>query len=397
MDAQQQTAGLSPGKYDDAVLGFRNHWYPAMRSTEITEAQIVARTLLGEDILFKRVDGVVCAVADRCLHRGFKLSTKPECFTKNTITCWLHAFTYNLRNGELVAIPSAPDSRLIGKRALHAYPIREVNGMVFTFVGDLNPPPPLDDDVPPGFLDPAWYTVPAVDVLSDCNWRLAADSGFDPNHIFIHKDDAFLAALDRPFPIANRIRNGDSFHEIEERTGDGPKGLIDALGKAEPVFEFEFECDGEKGRMASKIPPNEMAHLAYGSIEGSIWLPGVLKVAPWPVLGMAHYEWYVPVNEQQHRYFIAWSKPTTDTAEQVAFREEVINKWKPLGFDQFNATDLVANLGVEQGMAGHAYRSAENLYEGDGYTLVWRRLASRYNRGLQTRHGATVSVKDERP
>ena len=210
----------------------------------------------------------------------------------------------------------------------------------------------------------------SFNVTSACNWRLAADSGFDPNHIFIHKDDAFLATLDRPFPIANRIRHGDSFHEIEERTGDGPKGLIDALGKAEPVFEFEFECDGEKGRMASKIPPNEMAHLAYGSIEGSIWLPGVLKVAPWPVLGMAHYEWYVPVNEKQHRYFIAWSKPTTDAAEQAAFREEVLSKWKPLGFDEFNATDLVANLGVEQGMEGLPYRSAENLYEGDGYTLV---------------------------
>lgn len=395
MDGEEIAQTLNPGKYDDAVLGFRNHWYPAMLSTEIIEEQIVARTLLGEDILFKRVDGVVYAVADRCLHRGFKFSTKPECFTKNTITCWLHAFTYNLRNGDLVAIPSAPDSRLIGKRALHAYPIHEVNGMVFTFVGDLNPPPPLDDDVPPGFLDPDWYTVPAIDVLSDCNWRLAADSGFDPNHIFIHKDDAFLAALDRPFPIANRIRHGDSFHEIEERTGDGPKGLIDALGKAEPVFEFEFECDGEKGRMASKIPPNDMAHLAYGSIEGSIWLPGVLKVAPWPVLGMAHYEWYVPVNEKQHRYFIAWSKPTTDVGEKAAFHDEVINKWKPLGFDDFNATDLVANLGVEQGMEGQPYRSAENLYEGDGYTLVWRRLASKYNRGLQTRRGAKASSPGE--
>lgn len=382
---------IKPGRYEDAALGFRNHWYPALLSSEIGEEQLVPLTLLGENLLFKRIDGQVYAIADQCLHRGFKFSTKPECFTKNTITCWLHAFTYNFRNGELVAIPSAPDSRLIGKRHLHSYPVQEINGMVFAFVGDMDPPPPLAHDVPPGFLDPGWTVVGAVNVPSACNWRLAADSGFDPNHIFIHKDDHFLAALDRPFPIANRIVGGDTFHEITEVTGPGPKGLVDALGKSEPVFEFEFECDGERGRMASKIPPNEMAYLAYGSIEGSIWLPGALKVAPWPILGMVHYEWYVPVDEKNHRYFIAWGKPCETDADKAAFAHEVHTKWKYLGYEQFNRTDLIANLGVETGTDGLAYRSVENLFEGDGYTLVWRRLASQHNRGVQTRRGTQTA------
>ena len=42
-------------------------------------------------------------------------------------------------------------------------------------------------------------------------------------------------------------------------------------------------------------------------------------------------------------------------------------------------------MGVEVGTDGLPYRSTENLFEGDGYTLVWRRLASRHNRGLQQR------------
>tara|TARA_R110000787_G_scaffold235621_11_gene342407 strand:+ start:436 stop:1626 length:1191 start_codon:yes stop_codon:yes gene_type:complete len=385
MDGDRQQTETIPGRYEDAALGFRNHWYPAMLSDEIIEEQLVPLTLLGENLLFKRIDGVVYAIADQCIHRGFRFSTKPECYTKNSITCWLHAFTYNFKDGKLVAIPSAPDSRLIGKRGVKSYPVQEVNGMVFAFVGDLEPPPPLIDDVPPGFLDEQWCTVGAVNVPAACNWRLAADSGFDPNHIFIHKDDEFLKVLDRPFPIANRLVGGDTFHEITEVTGDGPKGLIDALGKSEPVFEFEFECDGERGRMASRIPANEMAHMAYGSIEGSIWLPGALKVEPWPDMGMLHYEWYVPVDEKNHRYFIAWGRKTTDPLECAAFREEVKTKWVKLGFEQFNATDLVANMGVEVGTDGLPYRSTENLFEGDGYTLVWRRLASRHNRGLQQR------------
>jgi len=388
MDGDRPQVQINPGRYEDAVLGFRNHWYPAMLSTEIGEEQLVPITLLGENLLFKRIDGVVYAIADQCLHRGFKFSAKPECYTKNTITCWLHTFTYNFKNGELIAIPSAPDSRLIGKRRLHSYPVQEVNGMVFAFVGDLTPPPPLSDDLPPGFLDDEWCVVPAVNVTSACNWRLAADSGFDPNHIFIHKDDHFLKALDRPFPIANRLVGGDTFHEITEVTGPGPKGLVDALGKSEPVFEFEFECEGERGRMASRIPPNEMAYMAYGSIQGSIWLPGVLKVDPWPILGMVHYEWYVPIDEKNHRYFIAWGRNTVDPLERAAFRDEVMTKWKHLGYEQFNKTDLEANLAVEVGTDGLPYKSVENLFEGDGYTLVWRRLASKFNRGLQVRGGA---------
>lgn len=75
----------------------------------------------------------------------------------------------------------------------------------------------------------------------------ATPSGFDPNHIFIHKDDHFLAALQRPFPIANRLIGGDRFHEIAEQTGPDPKGLVDALGKSEPVFEFEFEMRWREG------------------------------------------------------------------------------------------------------------------------------------------------------
>lgn len=394
MDGDRKSAAeIKPGRYEDAVLGFRNHWYPAMLSSEIGEEQLVPVTLLGEDLLFKRIDGKVYAIADRCLHRGFKFSTKPECYTKNSITCWLHAFTYNFKNGELIAIPSAPDSRLIGKRHLHSYPVQEVNGMVFTFVGDISPPPPLSDDVPPGFLDEAWYIVPAVNVNCECNWRLAADSGFDPNHIFIHKDDQFLEALKRPFPIANRLVGGDTFHEITEFTGPGPKGLLDALGKSEPVFEFEFECEGEKGRMASKLAPNDMARMGYGAVEGSIWLPGVLKVAPWPDMGMVHFEWYVPVDEKNHRYFIAWGRRISDPAEKAAFHHEAMTKWRYLGFEKFNATDMLANIAVERGMQGVPYRSDENLFEGDGYTLVWRRLASKYNRGVQQRRGAQMPVK----
>ncbi len=69
-------------------------------------------------------------------------------------------------------------------------------------------------------------------------------------------------------------------------------------------------------------------------------------------------------------------------AECAAFREQVKSKCLKLGFDLFQASDLVANIGVNGDTDGLPYRSVETLYEGDGHTQVWRRLASRYNHGL---------------
>jgi len=45
------------------------------------------------------------------LHRGVPLSRKPDCYTKDTITCWYHGYTYRFQTGELVNILAVPDSR----------------------------------------------------------------------------------------------------------------------------------------------------------------------------------------------------------------------------------------------------------------------------------------------
>src|SRR5207237_4925992 len=132
---------------------FRNHWYPALVSHELAEGEVKGANLLGERIAFKRVDGRVYALEDRCAHRGVRFSARPECYTKHTITCWYHGFTYDVRDGRLETIVTDPESALIGKVRLRAYPVEERQGLVFVFVGDLDPAPPLALDVQPGFLD----------------------------------------------------------------------------------------------------------------------------------------------------------------------------------------------------------------------------------------------------
>jgi nitrite reductase/ring-hydroxylating ferredoxin subunit len=76
--------------------------------------------------LIRRVDGKLFALKDQCAHRGVRLSAKPTCFTKTTITCWYHGFTYDLASGRLATIVGNPDDPLVGTTGITIYPVEEV-------------------------------------------------------------------------------------------------------------------------------------------------------------------------------------------------------------------------------------------------------------------------------
>ena len=116
-----------------------------------------------------------------------------------------------------------------------------------------------------------------------------------------------------------------------------------------------------------------------------MWLPCGLKVDPWPVPGMTHFEWYVPIDEHTHAYTIAWGKRVKNDTEAQQFRQEVETKWKHLGFDLFNTEDVLSSEACAKAYGELNYWEHENLCEIDGYTITWRKLANKHNRGIQRR------------
>ncbi len=84
-------------RWASAIIGIR-----CASRTSWSEGQLITLQVLGEKLLIKRIDGKVYAIRDRCLHRGVPLSRKPDCYTKETITCWYHGYTYRFQTGELV-------------------------------------------------------------------------------------------------------------------------------------------------------------------------------------------------------------------------------------------------------------------------------------------------------
>jgi len=357
--------------YLEAKLGFRNHWYPALFSHDLDGDEPRSVKILGERILMRRVGGQVFALEDRCAHRRVPFSAKIECYTKETITCWYHGFTYDFRDGKLVGVLTEPGCTLVGKMGIKTYPVRETHGMIFVFVGD-GEPPELQDDVPPGFLHEALATR-GIRRAVNSNWRLGAENGFDTTHIYIHRNSKLLHATDALLPLGLVPTNKQSMDIVN---GPGPKGVIDKLASNYvPVFESTIDTV----KVAAKLKPNGIA-VAYSV---SIWLPCVLRVDGFPTPELTQFEWYVPIDEKTHMYWQVLSKKVNGSEEAAAFRSEVDSYWEEVTLHGFNDDDVWAREALEDAYTAGDGWAKERLFKPDMCIVEWRKLASAYHRGIQ--------------
>jgi carbazole 1,9a-dioxygenase terminal dioxygenase component len=361
--------------YFEASLGFRNHWYPAFFSRQLAEGECRGQEMLGERILFKRIDGRVYAIEDRCAHRGVPLSVRPECYTKNTITCWYHGFTYDLRDGKLVAIVTDPESPLIGRVAMKSYPVEEHKNLVFAFIGD-ETPHPLALDLQPGFLDNDLAVFPNGEhEVVKSNWRLAAENGVDASHIYIHRNSGLVNAARRPLPLASYFLTREGM--VIDKEG-APKGVVKGAGRRTSVWETEIE--GVK--VTSQYRPGINTD-SSNTTDTSLWLPCGLKVDPFPRTDTMQFEWYVPRDEQSHHYIVTWGKRVKDEHQAEEFFREMDAVWKDLVVHKFNNEDVIAREAMERFYADEDGWNQEHLYRPDMVITEWRKLASKHNRGIQ--------------
>ncbi len=359
--------------YVEATLGFRNHWYPAVFARELEGTTPLVVKLLGESLVLRRVDGHVKAVEDRCAHRRVPLSAKLECYTRDTITCWYHGFTYSLHDGKLVHVITEPGCALVGKMSIRTYPVCEANGIVFVFVGDVEAPP-LEHDVPPGFLDPQ-VAANGIRRPVKSNWRLGCENGFDTTHIYIHRETRFIKESDAVLPLGLVPTDKQSMDVV---SGPGPKGVIDKLfSNYLPVFESTV---GDVKVAALAKPDGKPV-----ASQVSMWLPCSLKVQDFPAQGMTQYEFYVPVDETSHSYWQVLAKAVGSEEEGAVFRREVETHWEDLVLRGFNDTDIWAREALEDGYTSGEGWTRERLFRPDMCIIEWRTLASRHNRGIQRR------------
>ena len=80
----------------------RNAWYVAAWSEEL-DSGLMGRTIMNEPIaIFRNAEGKVCAVEDRCCHRGAALTSGKV--VENGLQCGYHGLVYD-GEGKCVEIP----------------------------------------------------------------------------------------------------------------------------------------------------------------------------------------------------------------------------------------------------------------------------------------------------
>ena len=226
--------------YVDADWGFVNHWYPALFSNELAEGQVEGIQIAGIQIVLRRANGKVYALKDQCIHRGVRLSAKPMCFNKETISSWYHGFTFNLESGNLDTIVGNPDDPLIGNTGLTTYPVQEAAGLIFVFVRVDDFPdedvPPLSEDLPIRFPEnserfphPLWPAAPSllddnvvalgIHRTGEANWRIACENGFDNAHILVHKDNTIVQSNNWVLPLGIRPASRIASRYLTRPTG----------------------------------------------------------------------------------------------------------------------------------------------------------------------------------
>ena len=128
--------------------------------------------------------------------------------------------------------------------------------------------------------------------------------------------------------------------------------------------------------------------MASVEVVVSIWMPGVLKVDPFPTPRMTHFEWYVPVDESTHRYLITWGQRCSDDADREEFERDVRETWRRLVPEEFNNDDVFAREAMAEFYSQEDGWYRERLYRPDLEITMFRKFFSEHARALQVRRTA---------
>jgi vanillate O-demethylase monooxygenase subunit len=128
------TPPASDGLADEGTPFIRNAWYVACFSRDIVAGKPFARRILGENVvLYRKMDGMIVAMKDRCPHRSFPLSLGRV--DGDDIVCGYHGIRFGF-DGACKLVPTQPSA----PRALSVatYVVTETAPAVWIWMGDID-------------------------------------------------------------------------------------------------------------------------------------------------------------------------------------------------------------------------------------------------------------------
>lgn len=316
----------------------RRYWHPVAIAQELTEEKPKLRVkILGEDlVLFRSANGNYGLVAEQCSHRGASLYY--GFLEEESIRCPYHGWLYD-SEGRCVEQPFEPQQSLLKHTIRHsAYPIQELGGLLFTYMGPPDKQPLL----------PRWDSLVRQDgtrgfevpPILRCNWLQAEENTADSTHVlFLH-------------------HNYDAVRQ-------GLKPGVD-LSHGRPLERFGFQRF-RWGITKSLFYGSDDPQILY---ERPLIFPNILRLGD-----MMH--WRVPLDDTTTRIFWLTFRPSPDGSVVDPSIPPLMRNQKPwVGNDGEYTMDTTAG---QDGMAwetqGPIYdRRKENLGASDTGVLMFRNL-----------------------
>ena len=161
---------------------FRRFWLPVAMTEQVGERPVLLKVLGEELVLFRDLSGRVGLLHKHCSHR--RASLEYGIVSERGIRCCYHGWLFDV-DGTILEAPGEPENSPIPRKLCHgAYPVRELEGLVFAYLG----PPELTPKLP--VLDT--FSLPGVELVPylidyPCNWLQVAENPMDPFHsVFLH-------------------------------------------------------------------------------------------------------------------------------------------------------------------------------------------------------------------
>ncbi|MDD3447271.1 MAG: aromatic ring-hydroxylating dioxygenase subunit alpha [Zavarzinia sp.] len=182
----------------------KNCWYVAGWDYDLPQGKVLARTIIDQPLaLYRREDGSVVAMEDRCCHRQAALhlgEIEGDC-----LRCMYHGMKFD-PSGRCVDIPG--QDIIPVKARVRTYPVIERDNWIWVWMGDpaLADPALVPFSVGPG--DPDWDIRPSS-LVFDADYRLVIDNLLDFSHLtYVHRKTFGGDEFSRSLPTITRLDRG---------------------------------------------------------------------------------------------------------------------------------------------------------------------------------------------
>jgi phthalate 4,5-dioxygenase oxygenase subunit len=254
-----------------ARLMRESYWLPFSRIPALEAGAAPTRVrLLGLDyVAFRAPDGRILFMDERCPHRGasMALARVEGC----ALRCIFHGWLVDV-SGKVVEVPTEGDrSALVAERVpVHHYPTVETGGLIWTYLGQ---------GEPPAFPDFSWLGLPDENLwitrsVWPCSWLQGLEASLDTAHVgHLHsgwrRQQGELDDQSRRMAVAPRFSVEDTnygFRAAALRKCDDGVALVRISEFLAPFISMTpGSLNGEKGEASLYlfVPVDDHSHLQF--------------------------------------------------------------------------------------------------------------------------------------